>query len=114
MEIIINFIFLDPVFVPKLNVNGMTASTVTIAWNHPPLDLREHIHYYIIIASHEGQTREAVVPVQQNQLYLFEYLEPATTYKFKISACNEYTRLCGNWSKEVEAETLDGGITYFY
>ncbi|XP_011501448.1 PREDICTED: tyrosine-protein phosphatase 69D isoform X2 [Ceratosolen solmsi marchali] len=98
----------DPIFIPKLNVNGMTSSTVTIAWNNPPPDLREHIHYYIIVASHEAQTREAVVPVQQSQLYLFEYLETATTYKFKIAACNEYTRQCGNWSKEVEAETLDG------
>ncbi|KAJ8667803.1 hypothetical protein QAD02_009466 [Eretmocerus hayati] len=98
----------DPVFIPNLNINGMTLNTVTISWSYPPPELREHIHYYIIVASHEGQTREAIVPVQKNQYYLFEYLEPATKYKFKISACNEYTRHCGNWSKEFEAETLDG------
>ncbi|XP_058804465.1 tyrosine-protein phosphatase 69D isoform X2 [Phymastichus coffea] len=97
----------DPVFIPKLNVNGMTSSTVTIAWNKPPPELAEHVHYYIIVASHNSQKSEAVVP-EPNQLYLFEYLEPATTYKFKISACNEYTKQCGNWSKEVEVETLDG------
>ena len=92
----------------------MTPSTATISWNNPPPELREHIHYYMIVASHESQTREALVPVQPNPLYLFEYLEPATLYKFKISACNEYTRQCGNWSKEVEAETLDGGNTFKY
>ena len=89
----------------------MTPSTATISWNNPPPELEEHIHYYIISASHESQTRETVVQVQKNQYYLFEYLEPATIYKFKISACNEYTHQCGNWSKEVEAQTLDGGIT---
>lgn len=100
----------DPVFVPKLNVNGMTSSSVTLSWNPPPKDLIEQIHYYNIVASHESQTREAVVvPIQGIYLYPFEYLEPATTYKFKISSCSEFTRQCGNWSNEVEAETLDGG-----
>lgn len=87
----------------------MTSSTVTIAWNNPPPELKEHIHYYNVVASHKNQTRETVVQVQPSQLYLFEYLEPATSYKFKISACNEFTKKCGNWSKEFEAETLDGG-----
>lgn len=87
----------------------MTSTTVTISWNNPPPDLREHIHYYIIDANHESKKREAIVPAQQTPLYLFEYLEPATNYTFKILACNEYTKHCGNWSEEVEAETLDGG-----
>ncbi|XP_014226420.1 tyrosine-protein phosphatase 69D [Trichogramma pretiosum] len=98
----------DPIFIPELTVNGMTPNTATISWHQPPPHLKEHIHYYIIGASHGNQNREAIAPVQHNQLYLFEYLEPATTYKFKISACNEYTKVCGNWSKEVQAETLDG------
>ncbi|OXU25361.1 hypothetical protein TSAR_005640 [Trichomalopsis sarcophagae] len=98
----------DPTFIPKLNVNGMTSSTVTIAWNNPPPELKEHIHYYMVVASHKNQTRETIVSVQPSQLYLFEYLEPATSYKFKIKACNEFTKNCGNWSKEFEAETLDG------
>lgn len=89
----------------------MTSETMTVAWAAPPPDLREHVHYYNIIAtSHNSEKRETHIPIQQNYLYVFQYLEPATNYTFKIAACNEYTKLCGNWSKEVTAGTLDGGI----
>ena len=84
---------------------------MTVAWIPPPPELREHVHYYYIVATKNGsEPKEAIHPVQQNSFYAFQYLEPATTYNFKIAACNEYTQKCGNWSKEVNATTLDGGI----
>ena len=88
----------------------MTSSTVTVAWNHPPPNISDHINYYLIEAIHETDRHKSVVPLPRNQLYLFENLKPATTYKFKIKTCNEYSKICGDWSNETEAATLDGGL----
>jgi len=99
----------DPVFVPKVSVNGVTENSITIGWTLPPPDLKEHVHYYNLMATHADQKREAVYPAQPFTVYAFVDLDPATTYKFKIAACSEYTKQCGNWSVEVNGTTLDGG-----
>ncbi|XP_024944758.1 tyrosine-protein phosphatase 69D isoform X2 [Cephus cinctus] len=101
----------DPVFVPTVHVNGVTVNSITIAWAPPPPDLQEHVHYYNLMATYGDQKRETVYLAQTRELYAFPDLEPATTYKFKISACSEYTRKCGNWSKEVNGTTLDGAAS---
>ncbi|XP_012216219.1 tyrosine-protein phosphatase 69D isoform X2 [Linepithema humile] len=98
----------DPVFVPKVSVNGVTENSITIGWTVPPPDLKEHVHYYNLMATHADQNREAVYPAQPVTVYAFMDLDPATTYKFKIAACSEYTKQCGNWSIEVNGTTLDG------
>ncbi|KYN41587.1 Tyrosine-protein phosphatase 69D [Trachymyrmex septentrionalis] len=98
----------DPVFVPKVSVNGVTENSITIGWTVPPPDLKEHVHYYNLMATHADQKREAVYPAQPFIVYAFVDLDPATTYKFKIAACSEYTKQCGNWSAEVNGTTLDG------
>lgn len=99
----------DPVFVPKVSVNGVTENSITIGWTLPPPDLKEHVHYYNLMATHAEQKREAMYPAQPFTVYAFVNLDPATTYKFKIAACSEYTKQCGNWSTEVNGTTLDGG-----
>jgi protein-tyrosine phosphatase len=99
------------VFVPKVSVNGVTDNSITIGWTVPPLDLKEHVHYYNLMATHADQNREAVYPAQPVNVYAFMDLDPATTYKFKIAACSEYTKQCGNWSLEVNGITLDGGTS---
>ncbi|XP_026827836.1 tyrosine-protein phosphatase 69D isoform X1 [Ooceraea biroi] len=98
----------DPIFVPKVSVNGVTENSITIGWTLPPPDLKEHVHYYNLMATHADQKREAVYPAQPFTVYAFVDLDPATTYKFKIAACSEYTKQCGNWSAEVNGTTLDG------
>ncbi|KMQ95329.1 tyrosine-protein phosphatase 69d-like protein [Lasius niger] len=98
----------DPVFVPKVSVNGVTETSITIGWTVPPSDLKEHVHYYNLMATHAEQKREAVYPAEPLNVYMFMDLDPATTYKFKIAACSEYTKRCGNWSAEVNGTTLDG------
>ncbi|XP_032671027.1 tyrosine-protein phosphatase 69D isoform X2 [Odontomachus brunneus] len=98
----------DPVFVPKVSVNGVTQDSITIRWTVPPLDLKEHVQYYNLMATHADQKREAVYHAEPITVYAFIGLEPATTYKFKIAACSEYTKQCGNWSAEVNGTTLDG------
>ncbi|XP_050461822.1 tyrosine-protein phosphatase 69D [Cataglyphis hispanica] len=98
----------DPVFVPKVSVNGVTENSITIGWTLPPPDLKEHVHYYNLMATHAEQKREAMYPAQPFTVYAFVNLDPATTYKFKIAACSEYTKQCGNWSTEVNGTTLDG------
>ncbi|XP_066594024.1 tyrosine-protein phosphatase 69D isoform X2 [Prorops nasuta] len=98
----------DPVFTPNVSVNGVTENSITIAWTQPPQNLKEHVHYYNLMATHAEQKRETVYPAQSFTVYAFVDLEPATTYKFKIAACSDYTKLCGNWSAEVNGTTLDG------
>ncbi|XP_033338390.2 protein tyrosine phosphatase 69D isoform X1 [Megalopta genalis] len=98
----------DPIFVPKVSVNGVTENSITLRWTVPPPDLREHVHYYNLMVTHEEQKKEAVYPAESFAVYAFVDLNPATTYKFKIAACSEYTKECGNWSVEVNGTTLDG------
>jgi len=95
-------------------VNGVTENSITIGWTVPPSDLKEHVHYYNLMATHADQKREAVYPAQPFIVYAFVDLDPATTYKFKIAACSEYTKQCGNWSAEVNGTTLDGGKKNMY
>jgi len=89
----------------------VTENSITIGWTVPPPDLKEHVHYYNLIATHADQKREAIYPAQPFTVYAFVDLDPATTYKFKIAACSEYTKQCGNWSTEVNGTTLDGGMS---
>ncbi|XP_014611442.1 PREDICTED: tyrosine-protein phosphatase 69D isoform X2 [Polistes canadensis] len=98
----------DPVFIPKVSVNGVTENSITIAWTVPPPHLKEHVHFYNLMATHGDQKRQAVYPAQQFTVYAFVDLDPATNYIFKIAACSEYTKQCGNWSTEVNGTTLDG------
>ncbi|XP_076237870.1 protein tyrosine phosphatase 69D [Calliopsis andreniformis] len=98
----------DPIFVPKISVNGVTENSITIRWTVPPPDLKEHVHFYNLMAIHGDQKKEAVYPAQPFTVYAFVNLAPATSYKFKIAACSEYTKECGNWSAEVNGTTLDG------
>lgn len=101
----------DPIFVPNVSVKGVTENSITIGWTVPPPDLKEHVHYYNLMAIHRDQKREAVYPAQPLTVYAFVDLDPATTYNFKIAACSEYTKQCGNWSAEVNGTTLDGGMS---
>ncbi|XP_043266767.1 tyrosine-protein phosphatase 69D isoform X2 [Venturia canescens] len=98
----------DPVFIPTVSVNGFTDRSITIGWNVPPPDLREHVHYYKLMVTHGDQKKEAFYPAQTFNVYVFVDLDPATTYQFKIAACSEYTKHCGNWSKIVNGTTMDG------
>jgi protein-tyrosine phosphatase len=51
------------------------------------------------------------VTYQQNSRnlpYMFDNLKTATEYNFKVRACSELTRKCGNWSEVVNGMTMDG------
>lgn len=62
------------------------------------------------MVTHGEQKKEAIYPAQTFNVYVFVDLDPATTYQFKIAACSEYTKQCGNWSKIVNGTTMDGGF----
>lgn len=93
---------------PKGYVSGANDISITLRWNPPPPDLQEHVHYYNLVAIHGDQKRETMFPAQPDTSYSFVDLEPAKEYKFKIAACSEYTKLCGNWSSEINGTTMDG------
>ncbi|CAG9796100.1 unnamed protein product [Diatraea saccharalis] len=102
----------EPVFVPKISINGFSATSVTIGWPPPPEDIAALIHYYHLEArkNDENKTHEAYHPRDSRNLpYMFGQLDPHSTYIFRVRACSEFTRKqCGPWSDKMEAATLDG------
>lgn len=101
----------DPEFIPELKVTGVTVSSITISWVPPPKQLKEHVHMYKLKSQAHNSTKilEAIHPASdQNNLYMFSDLHPATTYNFQIAACSDYTETCGRWSEQVNGTTLEG------
>lgn len=101
----------DPEFIPEVKVTGVTVSSITISWVPPPKKLKDHVHMYKLKSQAENSTKvlEAVHPASdQNNLYMFSDLHPATTYNFQIAACSDYTGTCGRWSEKVNGTTLEG------
>ncbi|XP_041983398.1 tyrosine-protein phosphatase 69D isoform X2 [Aricia agestis] len=100
----------DPIFVPNISIKGFSATSVTIGWAPPPDDIAELIHYYLLEARkmNEVETRSAYHPRDSRNPYMFDNLEPHSTYVFRVCACSDFTKRCGPWSSEMQAATLDG------
>ncbi|XP_041761127.1 tyrosine-protein phosphatase 69D isoform X1 [Anopheles merus] len=104
----------DPSFTPEVEVKGSSHSTITIGWAPPPANLTDYIQYYELVVSHAGvndsvMKKEAFHPQNSRNLpYMFDNLATATTYNFRVRACSELTKICGNWSDPVNGTTSDG------
>ncbi|XP_055637992.1 tyrosine-protein phosphatase 69D isoform X2 [Toxorhynchites rutilus septentrionalis] len=102
----------DPSFTPIVEVKGNTHSTITIGWAPPPGDLLEYIQYYDLTVSVAGENSskwETYYPQNSRNLpYMFDNLDTATEYSFRVRACSELAKVCGNWSEEVNGTTSDG------
>ena len=106
----------DPDFVPVVDVKGSTHTTVTIGWQPPPVEVLDYVHYYELVVEKSGDepthVEEAIHPQNSRNLpYMFDNLQPATEYSFKVRACSELTKVCGNWSAPVNGTTMDGQPT---
>lgn len=97
----------DPDFVPESFVTGVTYDSITIGWSHPNDELKDHVHYYELVAQAYNRTPnwETMQSAQMMNLYLFLNLESATTYHFKVRACNDYTKQCGQYSPIVNGKS---------
>lgn len=103
----------DPIFIPRISVKGNTHTTITIGWSPPPSELLEYIHCYELIVAKAGENSSvhetSTHPQNSRNLpYMFDNLQTATEYKFRVRSCSELTKLCGNWSEEVTGTTMDG------
>lgn len=101
----------DPVFVPVVEVKGNSHSTITIGWQPPPPELLDYIHYYEVEVYQQNYTNvEKAFHAQnsRNLPYMASELQTATEYFFKVRACSEYNKECGNWSEVVNGTTMDG------
>uniref|UniRef100_A0A182JAQ7 protein-tyrosine-phosphatase n=1 Tax=Anopheles atroparvus TaxID=41427 RepID=A0A182JAQ7_ANOAO len=104
----------DPSFTPMVEVKGSTHSTITIGWAPPPANLTDYIQYYELVVSLAGvnasiMKKEAFHPQNSRNLpYMFDNLATATEYTFRVRACSELTKICGNWSEPVNGTTSDG------
>lgn len=130
----------DPVFVPVLEVKGMTTNTITIGWHPPSPDLLKYFQYYetsVIEKANSSNIVNDTYPQNSRNLpYMFDnvskrahklitflyiqililfcfflQLKTATEYVFRIRACNELTKLCGDWSANVTGTTSDGAAS---
>lgn len=86
---------------------------MTIGWQPPPLEVLDYVHYYELVVEKSGDepthVEEAIHPQNSRNLpYMFDNLQPATEYSFKVRACSELTKVCGNWSLPVNGTTMDG------
>lgn len=101
----------DPVFIPIVEVKGSSHATITIGWQPPQSDLLDYIHYYEVEVFQQNYTNvEKAFHAQnsRNLPYMASDLKTATEYFFKVRACNDYVRECGNWSEVVNGTTMDG------
>lgn len=102
----------EPIFVPNISINGFSATSVTIGWAPPPAEIADLIHYYELTAKKKGDNQSTFKSCQSrdsnNLPYMFDNLQPHTTYVFQVQACSEFTKTCGPMSEEMEAATLDG------
>lgn len=103
----------DPIFIPRVKTTGSTASTITIGWDPPSLDLIPYVQYYELVVSEAGDVPKIVEETiyQQNSRnlpYMFDNLKTATEYEFKVRACCDLTKICGPWSDVVNGTTMDG------
>nr|XP_022914694.1 tyrosine-protein phosphatase 69D [Onthophagus taurus] len=100
----------DPVFTPEVKVTGVTVSSITISWTDPSRDLGEYVQFFKLKSRPDNMTSisEAVSHLPSKNLYMFNNLDPATTYNFQVCACCEYCNTCGPWSLEVNGTTMDG------
>lgn len=78
----------DPIFVPNISINGFSATSVTIGWAPPPEKIAELIHYYLL----EARKMDEMAPRRayhsrdsRNLPYMFDNLEPHSTYVFRVS-----------------------------
>ncbi|EDV97391.1 GH16835, partial [Drosophila grimshawi] len=106
----------DPIFIPKVETTGSTASTITIGWSPPSHDLIEYIQYYELTVSESGDVPKLIEKAiyQQNSRnlpYMFDKLKTATDYEFQVRACSDLTKTCGPWSEVVNGTTMDGVST---
>lgn len=101
----------DPVFIPVVEVKGNSHSTITIGWAPPPSELLDYIHYYEVELYHnDTKTPEIAYHAQnsRNLPYMASDLKTATEYFFRVRACSEFNKECGNFSSVVNGTTMDG------
>ena len=79
----------EPIFVPNISINGFSATSVTIGWVPPPADIAGLIHYYLLEARKKDSGTTILKACHErndkNLPYMFEHLEPHSTYVFKVS-----------------------------
>lgn len=80
----------DPVFVPNISINGFSSKSMTIGLSPPPPDVAEYIHYYRLERWKKGYHNETLEVADhyrddRNLPYMFNDLEPHSTYVFRVS-----------------------------
>ncbi|XP_050089258.1 tyrosine-protein phosphatase 69D isoform X2 [Anopheles aquasalis] len=100
----------DPSFTPVIDVTGSTSTSITIKPSEPPANLSHFIHYYEAEMWNDTAKKNEITYFSAERFItiFFNNLEMASDYTFRVRACSELTKLCGNWSVPVNGTTSDG------
>merc|ERR1719397_647256 len=97
----------DPVFIPEASIKGITRNSISVGWTDPPEKIAPHIHFYKV-SKYSGEQVSEVLHTQPYPLHLFGDLSSATSYKFTVAACNQYSGECSPPSEVIPGTTYDG------
>jgi len=103
----VNTLDFDPIFKPEVSIKGITKNSISVGWNDPPEKFKEHIHFYRA-SKDDGEHVSEVLHTQPYPLHLWGDLQSASSYKFTVSACNEYSGECSPPSEVMPGTTYDG------
>ena len=70
---------------PEVSIKGIGPSSINIAWSYPPVELRNHVHYFKLLMTKNDLKKEAVVNADSYLIYAFTSLQSASTYNFQVS-----------------------------
>jgi len=104
---VVSTLSFDPVFIPEASIKGITSNSISVGWTDPQEMMLPYIHFYKV-SKYLGEQVSEVVHANPNPIHLFGNLTPATSYKFTVSACNQYSGECSAASAVIPGTTYDG------
>lgn len=88
----------DPYFVPEVHIKSTGPSSVNIAWDRLPVNVKQHVHFFKLLMFNEDVRKETLVnPSDYYTTYAFTDLKSATTYNFSVNSqisCISLSGLC--------------------
>lgn len=74
----------DPHFVPEVSIKSTGPSSINIAWTYPPVELKNHFHFFKVLMFNNEVKKETVVNPDTFFSYAFTDLHSATEYNFQV------------------------------
>lgn len=70
---------------PEVSIKSVGPSSINIGWTFPPVELKNHFHFFKLLMFNNEVKKETVVNPDQYFSYAFTDLHSASTYNFQAS-----------------------------